>query len=351
MPQPRNLYLRVGLLVVVGLVLAIGFVLFFTASRFASRSATVYETYFRESVQGLEIGAPVRYRGVAVGRVASIGLAASEYRRPEGEPFVAAFRVVVVRFSVDTQRIGDVPSVDEAIKLGLRVRIAAQGITGVNYLELDFVSPERFPLSSEPWPWTPTYTYIPAIPSTVAQVQSAAERLLQELQEADLPGLVANVAGLAQDLRAELKDGDVSQTLREAQALLRGLNAAVGQADIPGTLAEVRGFATELRGAGSDVRSLLAGDEVRQALANVASASAALRTAAQRLPSSLTAIEQGVRTARGATTDLQADLVPILRDMRAAVSNLRDTTEMLRRNPSQAIFGAPPPAPREGGRR
>ena len=54
-----------------------------------------------------------------------------------------------------------------------------------------------------------------------------------------------------------------------------------------------------------------------------------------------------MRTARGATTDLQAELAPILRDLRAAVGNLRDTTEQLRRYPSQAIFGAPPPAPEQ----
>jgi paraquat-inducible protein B len=31
--------------------------------------------------------------------------------------------------------------------------------------------------------------------------------------------------------------------------------------------------------------------------------------------------------------------------MRAAVANLREATELLRRYPGQAIFGAPPPAP------
>ena len=43
----------------------------------------------------------------------------------------------------------------------------------------------------------------------------------------------------------------------------------------------------------------------------------------------------------------KTELAPIIRDLRAAVGNLRDTTEQLRRYPSQAIFGAPPPAPEQ----
>jgi ABC-type transporter Mla subunit MlaD len=348
MPQSRGLYLRVGALVVAGLALAAGFVLFLTANRL-DRDAVMYETYFRESVQGLEVGAPVRYRGVAIGRVAEIGLASAEYRRSQGEPFVSAFQLVVVRFTVDAARVGEVPSVRDAVRLGLRVRIAAQGITGVNYLELDFLPPDRYPPMEVPW--RPLHTYIPAVPSTVAQVQTAAETLLQRLQDADLPGLLSNLSGLFADLRGEVREGgDLAVTLREAAGLMRALRAAAEGAALPEAVADLRGAATEARGVLGEAREVLASRELRQALASAAAAAAELRTAAQRLPGSLTAIEQGLRTARGATTDLQAELVPILRDLRAAMANLRDTTETLRRYPGQALFGSPPPAP-NGGRR
>ena len=70
MAAGRGLYLRVGVLILAGLALAVGFVLFFTAGRLRDDSV-VFETYLRESVQGLEVGAPVRYRGVAIGRVST----------------------------------------------------------------------------------------------------------------------------------------------------------------------------------------------------------------------------------------------------------------------------------------
>ncbi len=353
MAGSRSLHLRVGLLVVVGLALTVGFVLFFTASRLRS-SSVVFETYIRESVQGLDVGSPVRYRGVSIGRVTEIGLVSAEYRRPEGEPFIGAFQLVLVRFAVDERRLGDTPSVQEAVRLGLRVRIAAQGITGVNYLELDFVSPERFPVPE--LPWGPEFPVVPAIPSTVAQVTSAAETLLQRLQHVDLPTLITNFGLLIDDLRGELDGGDLQAVLRDASTLLRSVQRAVDAAEVPelsaemrALLADLRATSAETRALAGDARGLVASPEVRQTLANVAAASGELRRVAQRLPASLTAIEQSLRSARGATIDLQAELVPMLRDLRATLANLRDTTEALRRSPSQAIFGAPPPLP-EGRR-
>jgi ABC-type transporter Mla subunit MlaD len=345
MAQSRGLYIRVGALVLAGLGLALGLVLFLTANR-PGDSAVIFETYFRESVQGLDVGAAVRYRGVAIGRVDELGLVSAEYRRIERETFGPAFQLVFVRFSVDTRRVGEAPSVDDAIRLGLRARIAAAGITGVYYVELDFVDPERYPVLQVPW--EPRHTYLPAIPSTVAQVQTAAETLLQRLQDVDVGGLLGNLAGVLADLRQETQEGgNLAETLREAAALLRNLRSAVVDADLPGAVGELRGAAAEARGTAAEARELIASREVRQLLANAAAAAAEVRTAATRLPGTIAALESGLRTARGASTEIQAELAPILRDLRSAVGNLRDTTEALRRSPSQALFGAPPPPPRE----
>ena len=64
-----------------------------------------------------------------------------------------------------------------------------------------------------------------------------------------------------------------------------------------------------------------------------------------RLPAVIQTLELALRSIRGTTTDAQADLGPLLRDLRATVASLRDTAEALRRSPSQSLFGAPPPPP------
>lgn len=330
----RQLYLRVGALVLVGLALAVGMVIFLTANRYTGQRTATFETYFRESVQGLDVGSSVRFRGVPLGRVTEVSLVSSNYRSPADMTFAAAFQLVLVRFVVDMDRVGEEErSLDEAVRAGLRVRLASQGITGVLYLEIDFVSPTRYPAMEVPW--TPKAGYIPAIPSTVAQVQSAAENLLQKLQEVDVAGLVGNLAALVADLRRQSSDGDLAHALQESALLVSELRGTLQQLKLPETMAEVRGAA-------QDARGVMQSREVRTALQNSAQATAELRTALARLGPAMESLNATLRAAGRTTTDTQAELDPILRDMRAAVANLRDTTEMLRRNPSQAIFGAPP---------
>jgi ABC-type transporter Mla subunit MlaD len=335
MPNARRIQLSVGLMVVVGLALLVGFVLFLTQNR-TSTNDVIFETYIRESVQGLEVGSPVRYRGVAVGRVTEIALAAAEYRRPEGEAFAAAFQLVVVRFAVALRRVGDVPSTEEAVAQGLRARMASQGITGVGYIELDFLDPRRFP--PQPVPWTPRFSWIPAVPSTVAQVTSAAEMFLRQVQGIDFAGLVANINELVTDLRQQTETGDLALTLREASALMQELRGIAGASDLPGAVAELRATSSAIRG-------LAEGREVRETLSAMGAAAQDLRRATARLPGTIGQLESSLRAARNTTTDVQADLAPLLRDLRATTANLRETTEALRRSPSQALWGAAPPAP------
>ncbi len=337
MPQQRALYFRVGLLVVAGLALAAGFLVFLAGNRFGTQ-VVIYETYVRESVQGLDVGAPVKYRGVSLGRVTEIGLVSATYRAPQGEPFAGAFQMVLLRFEVNLGSVGETaPELDQAVQQGFRVRLASQGLTGLAYLEMDFLAADRFP--AEQPPWEPRYPFIPAAPSTVAQVQSAAQMLLQRLERVDLAGLIDNLSGLLTDLRRETNEGDFGEALHEAAQLLKRLNQAGSEGDLPGAVADIRAVAAE-------ARSLLSSREVRGTLASANQAMVEIRNAAARLPASLAALETTLRSARGATGDLVSDLEPILRDLRSTVANLRDTTELLRRYPSQAIFGAPPPTGR-----
>ena len=236
---------------------------------------------------------------------------------------------MVIRFAVERTRVSRIASLDDMIAGGLRTRIASQGITGVTYLEIDILDPARYPPIQVPW--KPRYDHIPAVPSTITQVTSAAEQVMRRLEKLDIEGLVNNAAGLMGDLRRQVSDGEVATVLREAGETMAELRAEIRKARLEDTANELRGAIASMGDAGRSAQELLASREVRDALV--------------RIPVAVTALEQTLRTARGTTTDLQADLSPLMRDLRSSVANLRDTTEALRRNPSQTILGAPPPPP------
>jgi ABC-type transporter Mla subunit MlaD len=340
MSDERGAFLRVGFLILLGLGLLVGLVLFLGGNRL--REGQPFETYFSESVQGLEVGAPVKFRGVTLGRVTSIGLVSATYNTHQPVDVQSSiYRLVLVRFLIDTSRVGRMPNTELAVRSGLRARLASQGITGVSYIELDFVSPNLFPPPKISW--TPQSEFIPSMPSTLLQVQDAAQQFLAKLNGIDLNTLVDNLNGLLTDLRGEFAKGDVHTTLQQATELLRTLDQQVEAANLPALSGEVRNAAGALR---ETVQSR----EVKAVLTNTAAAAERISAASARLPALIAALEATARRADSGTADVQQALVPLLRDLQATIGNLRETTDLLRQSPGQALLGGPPPREPATGR-
>jgi len=313
----RAAFLRVGLLIVAGAALLIGLVWFLGGSRIAN--GTVYESYFSESVQGLDIGVAVRYRGVAVGRVTDIGLVTAEYGASMGsEAEQATYRLVFVRYVVDPKRLGRVPDTATAVKDGLRARLASAGLTGVTYIELDFVDPERNPV--KPIPWTPDADYIPSVPTTLSQVEDATKLLIARLDKIDLVR-IAN---------------DIDRLLDSTNTLVRNANDQLRAADLPGLVADLRQTSAAVRG-------LADNPEIGRTLANTAAATDKLTQAIAQIPPLIVSVQAVSRRADAGVADTQQALVPLLRDILATAANLKQLTDTIGRDPAQLLVGRPPP--------
>jgi ABC-type transporter Mla subunit MlaD len=331
--QQRGPFLRVGLLVLVGLAALIGLVAFFGGNRI--RAGQNFETYFSESVQGLDVGATVKFRGVTLGRVTEISLMRAAYGSAAAATSGAdAFALVIVRFRMDMSKFGNSAPIETAIRRGLRARLATQGITGVSYIELDFAAPETHPPLNIPW--QPRDTYIPSVPSTLIQVQDAAQLLLRKLTSVDLVGLVGGLKGLIDELRTELRPGDAHAVLAQMTRTLQDLDAGVQAAKLPELSAQAM---QTLKAAGNAAD----GRQTRELIANANQAVTKLAAVVAQLPPLLATLQTTVQRADNGTADLQLSLTPVLRDIQATLANLRDTSAQLRRDPGQVLFGAPPP--------
>lgn len=330
--EQKAIYFRVGVVILSGIAMLAGLVLWVGSDLFRA-AGTRFETYFSESVQGLDVGAAVRFRGVPIGRVTEIGMAAAEYPMGEVSRLIGdnAFTFVVVRFEVFTDRVAtrEAGAFQQMVEGGLRVRLSSQGITGVLYLEADFLDARRFPPMAVPW--TPRYPYIPAAPSTLTQFTSAAERLVARLEEAELPQLVANANALVRALSESITSGEAYRLIVEVSDLfaeIRGRTASLS----PGIDTAVK----DAQGALAAIREILQSRETRQMTSGLAAAGT-------RLPQTAGAIEQAARRLDGVMADADRDLGPMLRDLRLTAENLRAITETMRQYPSQVLFGAPPP--------
>jgi ABC-type transporter Mla subunit MlaD len=317
--------LRVGVFVLAGAACVVA--LFFFLSGGFSQNGVIYESYFGESVQGLDIGTSVKYRGVPVGNVTYLGLVAMEYGgSPGAVERQKQYRQILVRYRLNFKKVGSV-DIGKAVAAGLRAQIKPQGITGLSYIDLSFVNPKTYP--PETIPWKPLYPVIPTIPSTLTQVQDAAEKFLSSLDQVDFVRLSENVTELLATLNQQMASGDAHEALASLKALLANLNTAVRQSDLPATAASIR--------------NLAGGPQTQQILASLDRTSAQLAQASAQLPALVASSQAAINQANETTADVQAQLGPILQSMQATMNNLRDLSASLAANPGQILAAPPPP--------
>ena len=322
----KNAALRVGMFVTGAIIGILALVFFLSGS--VLHPGIKYETYFSESVQGLDVGTAVKFRGVSIGAITEIGLVTAEYPPPSGaEKNQKVYRQVVVRFQVDPRKIGVALNIKQAIAHGLRVQIAPQGITGLAYLELTFVSPAQYPVQVVPW--TPDSPVVPSIPSTLTQVQDAVTQILSSFSKVDLSKIVDQITQLTSTLNQEVTTGDAHQALAHANTLLGNLNTQMQAADLPATIAAVRNLAD--------------GAQTRQIISQLNQTTQQLSKVSAQLPALISSSQATIAQANETTADLQAQMVPILQNLSSATAGLNALTQQLKRNPSQVLLGAQPP--------
>jgi ABC-type transporter Mla subunit MlaD len=260
--------------------------------------------------------------------VTDVGLVTAEYppgSQEEGNQKV--YQQVVVRFRVDPRKMGETVDIQNAIANGLRVQIEPQGITGLSYVDFSFVNPQTYPVQTVPW--TPDSTVIPSMPSTLTQVQDAVEQIMSSLSKADLGKMATQVSSLINTLNQEVTTGDAHQAIAQANSLLTNLNSVATRSDLPGTTASIRNLAD--------------GPQTVQIISQLNQTTAQLAKISSQLPALIAASQATINQANETTSDLQAQLLPILQDMKTTTNNLRDLSAELSTNPAQAILGSAPP--------
>lgn len=199
--ETRQNYLLVGSFVLAGIALIFIFALWISGGRDKDQLQT-YHIYFTESVNGLNVGSAVKYRGVEVGKVKKIDIDPNNSSR--------------VEVTADIDR--DAPIKNDTIAM-----LKLQGITGLVYIELTGGSKNAPPLVSE----KADDDVIPVIPSKESQLSQVVTTL---------PEIAEKFARISDQLLQLLDNKNISamsQTIQNMQATtaqLAGLTKDVSEA-------------------------------------------------------------------------------------------------------------------------
>ncbi|TGL22430.1 MCE family protein [Leptospira yanagawae] len=308
MNQSNKIYFKVGVFVLVSFFTLILFLIVFTAGNIFQRSVSL-ETYFDESVQGLDIGSPVKHRGVKVGTVQEITFVQNEYADKLNDDTALRYgRYVLIKMSVPDFVKGvygnDLKkTVQRMIQSGLRVRLASQGLTGTAYLEVDYLNPEKNPpLSIE---WEPKTVYIPSAPSTISRFTASVDKFFDKVEKADVDKILLGVGDLIKNLNQTILDARLGDLSREATSLL-----------------------VDLRKTNGEVKSLIASSETQNLPKKLDQSVTQLQTTLKRLDT-LLASNQG-------------DISTSIENLRIASEDLKEVTANAKKYPSQFLFGEAP---------
>jgi phospholipid/cholesterol/gamma-HCH transport system substrate-binding protein len=342
-------FFKIGLFVIGATITLVFLLVMLGAGRFF-QSKIVMETYFNESVQGLELGSKVKYRGVIVGEVRSIGFSYTRYQ--QNIPMAERLRYVMVEATILPRLIGgragagDITSADTAkaeIDKGLRVRLAPQGITGTSYLEIDYVDPKTNPIL--PISWEPANVYIPSAQSTVTQFVAAASDIVERLRNLDLDTTLANLNRLLVNTNRRIEVIDTAELSKRSASVLAKLETKLDQLPMDKLGKDGAALLAELRQTNERLSTIL--DD--PAWKNLPSNADATVTQARKLienPNIVSAIAHLERTLARLDRIVggsESDLSTTLANLRQISENLRDLTENAKRYPSAVILGEPPP--------
>lgn len=281
------------------------------------------ETYLDQSVQGLDVGSKVNFRGVHFGTVSTIGFSRARYE--EGKPVEQQRKYVLIEVAVETDFYRDigreemVAFIRTEVSRGLRFRLNSQGITGLAYLELDYVDPERSPTLAVTW--TPEHPYIPSAPGALTRLLSSAEQVFRRLEAVDLAQVLTNLNRLLATTEREIAGARIAEVsseatqflseLRESNRSLRAILDDPKLRGIPGQASEVVGMLRE-RLDGLDLEGLV-----------------------KRAEGVLASVE-------GLVAGKEPELAAALGNLKALSENLRALSEAARNHPSGVLLGFPP---------
>lgn len=356
MTQKANFF-KLGLFIILAFGLGAAFLIAFGAGKFF-KTETLGETYFDESVQGLDIGSEVKYKGVKIGTVKTITTPTKLYNIPSN--------YVLVTFSLSEQcyvgQTGETSliRIQKAITQGLSIHLAFKGLTGAAYLETDYSGQRKIPLDIS---WQPTNIYVPSRKSSMKRLGDALNELLDNLSVVKLSEITLELKSLLQtlnqkanSLNTEKISSQTEKMLKEVRATNRTLANTLSSEKFTQLIADAQGSFTGLKSIVENAKQ-----PIDNTLKNFETAADNTKNMTSNLEASLGANLETMLESLNKTSKMLENMVWLNGDtIQRSIGNFEDTSENLKqlsielkKYPGRLLFESPPekkhPRENQGG--
>jgi paraquat-inducible protein B len=293
------------------------------------RKTYQYVLFFRGNVNGLRVGAPVKFKGVEIGSVKKI-LLSLKLKQGTTATTLAEITIPVVieldqgkltSYGAGGFDLSKPESLQQAIDAGLRAQLAMESVlTGLLYVDLEIYpgSPANFVFKV---PAEAPYQEIPTLPTAFEEVQSAVARLVAALDRVDFP--------------------KVFTAATESLDAVRGIVASPATKD---AIVNLDTAAASLNQTAISIRRVA--DQMNRQIGPVTQG---LRTNSENVDVTLRKIQTTLDSLQTTLGALQATLGPdaplvyqsgeALERVSEAAESLKELTDYLQRNPSALVRG------------
>lgn len=204
--------------------------LIFGAGKEFNADKVRYVVFFESSLNGLEIGAPVKMQGVKIGQVTEISLQIDNKRGILYKPVVLEVDRTTLS-STGGQALPKAVEYDELkanrdklVANGMRARLETQSLlTGLLYVDLNFY-PNKPPMYIGLQ--YKDLLEVPGVPATTDELRSTAEEVAEKLRSLPLDEIVQDLAGSLREIKAILGSEDVKRSRVALADTLEELNKA-----------------------------------------------------------------------------------------------------------------------------
>ncbi|MBT3353845.1 MAG: MCE family protein [Candidatus Scalindua sp.] len=190
----------VGLFIAAGIGLAVVTIILLGMSRFLEKGQ-FYAVYFNESVQGLKIDSPVKYRGVSIGHIERIDLA------PDS-------KLIEVILNIEA---------DISLEENMVAQQKAVGITGSKFIELDLVT-DSIEASSPALKFPTEYRVLASRPSNISELFRSVDDIVKKLNTLDIVEISDSLNTTLNRLDQSLQDFDAKGISSDIKTSLTSIN-------------------------------------------------------------------------------------------------------------------------------